>query len=74
MHAEEVVGQKLLDLEGQKTQMMLEIEKVEQEVQRSLSKSQILESEQEYPSVLSIATTNYRFRYMTVTLIIIEQH
>ncbi|KAI7803724.1 kinetochore protein Spc24 [Triplophysa rosa] len=48
VHAEEVVGQKLLDLEGQKTQMMLEIEKISQEVQQSLSKCQILDSEQEF--------------------------
>ncbi|XDV13633.1 hypothetical protein PO909_002007 [Leuciscus waleckii] len=50
VHAEEVVGHKLLDLERQKSQMVQEIERMEQEVQRSLSKSQILDSEQEYPS------------------------
>ncbi|KAM9457340.1 kinetochore protein Spc24 isoform 1-T2 [Clarias gariepinus] len=45
VHTEEVVGQKLLDLEGQKSQMYRELEKVEQEVQQSLSKSHILDSE-----------------------------
>lgn len=50
VHAEEVVGHKLLDLERQKSQILQEIEMMEQEVQRSLSKSQILDSEQEYPS------------------------
>ncbi|KAF5901843.1 kinetochore protein Spc24, partial [Clarias magur] len=45
VHTEEVVGQKLLDLEGQKSQMYRELEKVEQEVQQSLSKSHVLDSE-----------------------------
>ncbi|KAK7168215.1 hypothetical protein R3I94_002305 [Phoxinus phoxinus] len=48
VHAEEVVGHKLLDLERQKSQRVQEIERMEQEVQRSLSKSQILDSEQEF--------------------------
>ncbi|XP_051573210.1 kinetochore protein Spc24-like [Myxocyprinus asiaticus] len=48
VHAKEVVSQKLLHLEGQKTQMMQEIERMEQEVQRSLSKSHTLNSEQEF--------------------------
>ncbi|XP_062875127.1 kinetochore protein Spc24 [Trichomycterus rosablanca] len=42
---EEVVGQKLLDLEGQKSQMMRELEDMEQEVQHSLAKSHTLDSE-----------------------------
>ncbi|KAF7698090.1 kinetochore protein Spc24 [Silurus meridionalis] len=45
VHAEEVVGQKLLDLEGQKSHMMRELEKVEQQVQQSLAKSHTLDSE-----------------------------
>ncbi|XP_026997365.1 kinetochore protein Spc24 isoform X1 [Tachysurus fulvidraco] len=45
VHAEEVVGQKLLDLEVQKSQMMRELEKVEQEVQKSLAKSHTMDSE-----------------------------
>lgn len=51
VHSEEVVGQKLLDLEGQKSQMMRQLEKVEQEVQQSLAKSHTLDSELQYPSV-----------------------
>ncbi|XP_052406690.1 kinetochore protein Spc24 [Carassius gibelio] len=45
---EEVVGQKLLDLEQRKSHMVQEIERTELEVQRSRSKSQILDSEQEF--------------------------
>nr|Q503N2.2 RecName: Full=Kinetochore protein Spc24 [Danio rerio]AAI52265.1 Zgc:110417 protein [Danio rerio] len=48
VHTEEVVGQKLLDLDQQKSQMMQEIMKMEQEVQRSQSKSQNLDSELEF--------------------------
>ncbi|XP_051987438.1 kinetochore protein Spc24-like [Xyrauchen texanus] len=48
VHAEEVVSQKLINLEGQQSQVMQEIERVEQEVQRSLSKSHNLKSEQEF--------------------------
>ncbi|XP_053467997.1 kinetochore protein Spc24 [Ictalurus furcatus] len=48
VHSEEVVGQKLLDLEGQKSQMMRELEKVEQEVQQSLAKSHTLDSELQF--------------------------
>ncbi|KAK1798191.1 hypothetical protein P4O66_000685 [Electrophorus voltai] len=51
VHSEEVVGQKLLDLEGQKTQMTRELYKVDQEVQQSLAKSLTLDSEMEYPLV-----------------------
>lgn len=51
VHSEEIVGQKLLDLEGQKSQLMRELEKVEQEVQQSLAKSHTLDSEIQYPSV-----------------------
>lgn len=54
VHSEEVVGQKLLDLEGQKSQMMRELEKVEREVQQSLAKSHTLDSEIQYPSVLTL--------------------
>lgn len=50
VHSEEVVGQKLLDLEGQKSQMMRELEKVEQEAQQSLAESHTLDSEIQYPS------------------------
>lgn len=45
VQAEEVVGQKLLDLEGQKSRVMRELEKVEQDVAQSLSKSHTLDSE-----------------------------
>ncbi|XP_073713678.1 kinetochore protein Spc24 [Misgurnus anguillicaudatus] len=48
VHAEEVVGQKLVDLEGQKSQMMQEIEEIEHDLQRNLSRSQILDSELEF--------------------------
>ncbi|XP_026063353.1 kinetochore protein Spc24-like isoform X2 [Carassius auratus] len=48
VHAEEVVGQKLLDLEQRKSHMVQEIERTELEVLRSCSKSQILDSEQEF--------------------------
>ncbi|XP_026859123.1 kinetochore protein Spc24 [Electrophorus electricus] len=48
VHSEEVVGQKLLDLEGQKTQMTRELYKVDQEVQQSLAKSLTLDSEMEF--------------------------
>lgn len=49
VHSEEVVGQKLLDLEGQKSHIMRELEIVEQEVQQSLGKSHTLDSEIQYP-------------------------
>ncbi|KAL7860412.1 hypothetical protein AOLI_G00167610 [Acnodon oligacanthus] len=45
VHSEELVGQKLLDLESQKNQMMRDLESVEQEVQQSLSRSHTLDSE-----------------------------
>lgn len=48
VHAEEGIGQKLGNLEGQKSQMMQEIEEIEQELQRNLSRSQILDSELEF--------------------------
>ncbi|XP_051569718.1 kinetochore protein Spc24-like [Myxocyprinus asiaticus] len=48
VHAKEVVSQKLLNLEGQQGQVVQEIERMEQEVQRSLSKSHNLKSEQEF--------------------------
>ncbi|XP_066498827.1 kinetochore protein Spc24 isoform X2 [Hoplias malabaricus] len=45
VQSEELVGQKLLDLESQKSQMMRDLERVEQEVQQSLSRSLTLDSE-----------------------------
>ncbi|XP_072550160.1 kinetochore protein Spc24 [Salminus brasiliensis] len=45
MQSEEFVGQKLLDMESQKSQMMRALESVEQEVQQSLKKSHNLDSE-----------------------------
>ncbi|XP_030649891.1 kinetochore protein Spc24 [Chanos chanos] len=48
VQAEEMVGQKLLDLEGQKSQVMRELEKLEQEIQHCAAKSNTLESEHQF--------------------------
>uniref|UniRef100_A0A671P9G7 Uncharacterized protein n=1 Tax=Sinocyclocheilus anshuiensis TaxID=1608454 RepID=A0A671P9G7_9TELE len=45
VHAEEVVGQQILDLQQLRSQMAQEIESLKQEVQRRRSESQILSSE-----------------------------
>uniref|UniRef100_A0A673FLX3 Uncharacterized protein n=1 Tax=Sinocyclocheilus rhinocerous TaxID=307959 RepID=A0A673FLX3_9TELE len=50
VHAEEVVGQQILDLEQLRSQMAQEIESLKQEVQRRRSESQILSSKLKYPS------------------------
>ncbi|XP_076853339.1 kinetochore protein Spc24 [Brachyhypopomus gauderio] len=48
VHSEELVGQKLLDLKDQNTQMTRELEKVEKEVQQIRSKSLTLDSDVEF--------------------------
>ncbi|KAG7459513.1 hypothetical protein MATL_G00211440 [Megalops atlanticus] len=48
MQAEEKVGQKLLTLEGQKSEVARELESMEQDLQRSVAKSQTMDAELQF--------------------------
>ncbi|XP_036409487.1 kinetochore protein Spc24 [Megalops cyprinoides] len=48
MHAEEKVGQKLLTLEGQKSEAARELESMEQDLQHSVARSQTMDAELQF--------------------------